>query len=267
MFHERTKHINVRYHFIKEIVESKEIEVAKIGTKDNAAVAFTKVVRGLKFKYCMEILSPLPDNIPLKNNDKYPAFPLFSFFINGNAKPTVETSSPTNVRALVLNDQDLTSVEDPSKVLLVKLKDVNSMSNITAQGRSGGLISIWDLNSFVKEYIWCDDAFTIVKGHWMNAYILFGDMNVVRNKNKRCGTLFSRQNADHFNFFIDNSGLIDLPLGGRLFTLTNKAGTKLCKINYFLISNDVVEALPDVCVTAIDRFWSGHNPILLHVTE
>ncbi|GJV08628.1 retrovirus-related pol polyprotein from transposon TNT 1-94 [Tanacetum coccineum] len=33
MFHERTKHINVRYHFIREIVESKEIEVAKIGIK------------------------------------------------------------------------------------------------------------------------------------------------------------------------------------------------------------------------------------------
>ncbi|GJZ72238.1 retrotransposon protein, putative, ty1-copia subclass [Tanacetum coccineum] len=44
MFHERTKHINVRYHFIREIVESKEIGVAKIGTKDNAADAFTKVV-------------------------------------------------------------------------------------------------------------------------------------------------------------------------------------------------------------------------------
>ncbi|GKF68211.1 hypothetical protein Tco_0197890, partial [Tanacetum coccineum] len=39
-----------------EIVESKEIEVAKIGTKDNAADAFTKVVPGLKFKYCMRIL-------------------------------------------------------------------------------------------------------------------------------------------------------------------------------------------------------------------
>ncbi|GJV77649.1 hypothetical protein Tco_1509233 [Tanacetum coccineum] len=56
MFYERTKHINVRYHFIREIVESKEIEVAKIGTKDNAADAFTKVVPGPKFKYCMEIL-------------------------------------------------------------------------------------------------------------------------------------------------------------------------------------------------------------------
>ncbi|GJT52209.1 retrotransposon protein, putative, ty1-copia subclass [Tanacetum coccineum] len=50
MFHERTKHINVRYHFIREIVESKEIRVAKIGTKDNAADAFTKVVPGPKFK-------------------------------------------------------------------------------------------------------------------------------------------------------------------------------------------------------------------------
>nr|GEY13448.1 retrovirus-related Pol polyprotein from transposon TNT 1-94 [Tanacetum cinerariifolium] len=56
MFYERTKHINVRYHFIWEIVESKEIEVAKIGTKDNAADAFTKVVPGPKFKYCIEIL-------------------------------------------------------------------------------------------------------------------------------------------------------------------------------------------------------------------
>ncbi|GKC07803.1 hypothetical protein Tco_0999413, partial [Tanacetum coccineum] len=56
MFHERTKHINVGYHLIREIVESKEIEVVKIGTDDNAADAFTKVVPGLKFKYCMEIL-------------------------------------------------------------------------------------------------------------------------------------------------------------------------------------------------------------------
>nr|GEU44450.1 hypothetical protein [Tanacetum cinerariifolium] len=43
MFHEGKKHIKVRYHFINEIVESKEIEVAKIGMKDNAADAFIKV--------------------------------------------------------------------------------------------------------------------------------------------------------------------------------------------------------------------------------
>ncbi|GKB21831.1 hypothetical protein Tco_0855754 [Tanacetum coccineum] len=51
MFHERTKHINVRYYFIREIVESKEIGVAKIGTKDNAADTFTKVVPGDVLNY------------------------------------------------------------------------------------------------------------------------------------------------------------------------------------------------------------------------
>ncbi|GKB16122.1 hypothetical protein Tco_0850045 [Tanacetum coccineum] len=46
MFHERTKHINVMYHFIRETVESKEIEVAKIGAEDNATDSFTMVVLG-----------------------------------------------------------------------------------------------------------------------------------------------------------------------------------------------------------------------------
>nr|GEY13582.1 retrovirus-related Pol polyprotein from transposon TNT 1-94 [Tanacetum cinerariifolium] len=56
MFHERTEHINVGYHFIREIMESKEIEVKKISTEDNAAGSFTKVVPGPKFKYSIEIL-------------------------------------------------------------------------------------------------------------------------------------------------------------------------------------------------------------------
>nr|GEX81207.1 retrovirus-related Pol polyprotein from transposon TNT 1-94 [Tanacetum cinerariifolium] len=56
MFYERTKYINVRYHSIIEIVDSKEIEVAKTRTKDNTFDAFTKVVLAPKFKYYMEIL-------------------------------------------------------------------------------------------------------------------------------------------------------------------------------------------------------------------
>nr|GEW84427.1 RNA-directed DNA polymerase, eukaryota, reverse transcriptase zinc-binding domain protein [Tanacetum cinerariifolium] len=37
-----------------------------------------------------------------------------------------------------------------------------------ARGRFGGLISRWDSNSFIKDGIWRDDAFIIVKGHWRN---------------------------------------------------------------------------------------------------
>ena len=35
MFHERTNHIDVRYHFIHEVIACGEIQVMKIGTADN----------------------------------------------------------------------------------------------------------------------------------------------------------------------------------------------------------------------------------------
>nr|GFB07555.1 RNA-directed DNA polymerase, eukaryota [Tanacetum cinerariifolium] len=94
---------------------------------------------------------------------------------------------------------------------------------------------------------------------------LFGDINVVHNENEKSGSLFSRQDENNFNSFIDNYGLIDLPLRGRLFIWMNKDGTKLSKLDRFLISEEVTDALPDVCITAIDRLWSDHNPILLHI--
>ncbi|GJZ53718.1 RNA-directed DNA polymerase, eukaryota, reverse transcriptase zinc-binding domain protein [Tanacetum coccineum] len=90
-----------------------------------------------------------------------------------------------------------------------------------------------------------------------------GDKNVVRNENERSGFIFSRQDADNFNSFIDNSGLIDLPLGDRIFTWMNKARTKLSELDRFLISEEAAEALPDVRVTAIDHLSSDQNLILL----
>ncbi|GKD94853.1 hypothetical protein Tco_1374690 [Tanacetum coccineum] len=47
-----------------------------------------------------------------------------------------------NIRALVLDDQDLINVEDPSMVLLVKLKDVNSMSNMYVICRNEGFTKL-----------------------------------------------------------------------------------------------------------------------------
>ncbi|GJX28789.1 retrotransposon protein, putative, ty1-copia subclass [Tanacetum coccineum] len=57
VFHERTKHINVRYHFIREVLEAKTVKVLKVGTEHNAADALTKVVPGLKFQHCLELLN------------------------------------------------------------------------------------------------------------------------------------------------------------------------------------------------------------------
>ncbi|GJS81526.1 RNA-directed DNA polymerase, eukaryota, reverse transcriptase zinc-binding domain protein [Tanacetum coccineum] len=254
----------------------------------------------------------------------FPTLPLFTSVTNGIEKLTVETSlTNANIRALVLDDQDLINVEDPSMVLLVKLNDVNSMNvngmeKIEDSVDENSLADLNDLKETInelasnkiqhpisKENMDQEDDINKVSpeitvssdlsrppgfehmkrtpnflakailwnriGDFMHQhagkYIIFRDMNVVRNENKSSGSLFSQQDADSFNSFIDNSGLIDLPLGSLLFTWIKKAGTKLSKLNRFLISKEVAESLPDVCVTAIDYLWSDHNLILLHVSK
>ncbi|GKG11197.1 RNA-directed DNA polymerase, eukaryota, reverse transcriptase zinc-binding domain protein [Tanacetum coccineum] len=76
-----------------------------------------------------------------------------------------------------------------------------------------------------------------------------------------------RNYAKKINDPQQRAGLVDLPIGSRSFTWMNKAGTKLSKLDRFLISEDVTIWLPDVRITALDRLWSDHNPILLHIDK
>ncbi|GJT85068.1 hypothetical protein Tco_1066785 [Tanacetum coccineum] len=64
VFHERTKYINVRYHFIREVLEAKMVKVLKVGTEHNAADALTKVVPELKLQHCLELL-----NVDINDSD------------------------------------------------------------------------------------------------------------------------------------------------------------------------------------------------------
>nr|GEY32997.1 Gag-Pol polyprotein [Tanacetum cinerariifolium] len=57
VFHERTKHINMRYHFIREVLEAKTVKLLKVGTEHNVVDALTKVVPGLKLQHCLELLN------------------------------------------------------------------------------------------------------------------------------------------------------------------------------------------------------------------
>nr|GFD12827.1 RNA-directed DNA polymerase, eukaryota [Tanacetum cinerariifolium] len=65
----------------------------------------------------------------------------------------VTSSKKTNIQALVLDDQDLINVEDPSMVLLVKLKDVNSMSNMYVICRNEGFTKL-KIHHFGGLWIW-----------------------------------------------------------------------------------------------------------------
>jgi hypothetical protein len=51
-FHSRTKHINVQYHFIHEVVKDGSVDFQKIHTKKNLAYALIKPVNTDKYIWC-----------------------------------------------------------------------------------------------------------------------------------------------------------------------------------------------------------------------
>ena len=55
MFHKRTKHIDVRYHWIRDAIEDKIFELDKVHTDDNGSDMLTKVLASEKLKICCSI--------------------------------------------------------------------------------------------------------------------------------------------------------------------------------------------------------------------
>ena len=55
VYHSRTKHIDVRFHYVSDIVEKKKIALRKVPTADNPADMLTKVVGADKFEYCLDL--------------------------------------------------------------------------------------------------------------------------------------------------------------------------------------------------------------------
>ena len=58
-YHARTKHIDVKYHYVREIIESGVVLLRKIDTKDNPSDMLTKVVSGVKFQHCLKLIQIL----------------------------------------------------------------------------------------------------------------------------------------------------------------------------------------------------------------
>ncbi|PHT28134.1 hypothetical protein CQW23_32274 [Capsicum baccatum] len=60
LFHERTKHINIRYHFVREIIGRGDIVVKKISTHDNPTDMMTKTLPSAMFEHCLDLDRPDP---------------------------------------------------------------------------------------------------------------------------------------------------------------------------------------------------------------
>ncbi|MCO5553957.1 hypothetical protein L7F22_007483 [Adiantum nelumboides] len=56
VYHSETKHVDVKYHFIREIVEDKQVQLVKVHTTDNPTDLLTKGFSRESFAHCHKLL-------------------------------------------------------------------------------------------------------------------------------------------------------------------------------------------------------------------
>jgi len=58
-YHSKTKHIDVQYHFVRDMIEDRKVLLVKVDTLKNIADALTKFVSSEKFSWCRETMGIL----------------------------------------------------------------------------------------------------------------------------------------------------------------------------------------------------------------
>ncbi|XP_071695704.1 uncharacterized protein [Rutidosis leptorrhynchoides] len=173
-------------------------------------------------------------------------------------------------------------------------------------GQSGGQLLVWDTSKFVALGTFMWDSVIGVRGKWKDAgdsgpflnviniygphddlkkqalwdslsrmlsgkreeaWLLCGDFNEVREKEERFNCEFIEVRAKRFNDFILDNSLIEIPLGGRLFTRMSDDGLKFSKLNRFLVSEVFYSNWNSISAIAMDRKHSDHCPIMLSDIE
>ena len=71
VYHEKTKHIGIRFHYVREQVQKKEVEFVYVPTEFQVADALTKAVPRLKLEYCRKRMGvqqvSYPQQVPSKS--------------------------------------------------------------------------------------------------------------------------------------------------------------------------------------------------------
>ena len=77
VYHEKTKHIGIRFHYVREQVLKKEVEFVYVPTEFQVADALTKAVPRVKLEYCRKHMGvqqvSYPQQVPNRNKSGVPA--------------------------------------------------------------------------------------------------------------------------------------------------------------------------------------------------
>jgi len=57
VYHDRIKHVDVKYYFIRDMIKSEAVDIDKISTNENVAGMLTKTLPYEKFNYCLWLLN------------------------------------------------------------------------------------------------------------------------------------------------------------------------------------------------------------------
>ena len=90
----------------------------------------------------MENPNPKLKNTTRNSTDIPTGKPSFVSVVQGSTKSSTKTSQPVKPRTVTLIDQDLIRIDDATTVLLVKLKDIESMSNMHLICKDEGFVDL-----------------------------------------------------------------------------------------------------------------------------
>ncbi|GJW43033.1 RNA-directed DNA polymerase, eukaryota, reverse transcriptase zinc-binding domain protein [Tanacetum coccineum] len=121
-------------------------------------------------------------------------------------------------------------------------------------GLSGGILCVWNPNVFAKESVTVSDSFVAVRGTWISSSLKLMFVSV-----------YAPQDISERKSLWDYiKHMINLWDGEWYsFTWALKSGSKMSKLDRFLISEGLISIFPSLAAICLDRRLSDHRPILL----
>ncbi|XP_071700669.1 uncharacterized protein [Rutidosis leptorrhynchoides] len=130
-------------------------------------------------------------------------------------------------------------------------------------GKILNVINVYGPHDDHRKQVFWDQLQNKISSNSSEPWLICGDFNEVRSEDERLNCQFIESRAKKFNDFINNSKLIDIPLGGRLFTRVSDDGIKFNKLDRFLVNDSFHNLWSGLSVVALDRGKSDHCPIIL----
>jgi hypothetical protein len=66
LFHDNTKHIEIRYHYIRDMVQKGDVKLQYVGTDEQVAGVLTKRLSHVKFDYFRDNIGVVLKDLPRK---------------------------------------------------------------------------------------------------------------------------------------------------------------------------------------------------------